>query len=163
MTNRECSNAQEHMVAKLLSWKVVSGSGARACHPGDVESGSWLGECKTHVKQHVPVCFKHDVWVKICDEAASRYKYPILFCDDGVRKPDHTWCIFSAHVLPDLVDGVNYPFPIQTNVTFSHKALINELSTCPDSLIKVMWNNNLMCLCTLSKFAVLADDMGWNQ
>lgn len=163
MTNRQCSDAQECMVAKLLSWKVVSGSGASACHPGDVRSDTWLGECKTHVVQHVPVCFKQSVWLKICQEAASQYKYPILFCDDGVRKLDHTWCLFPISVLEGYMDVIEYPFAVKVNLSFNHREMVSKLSGFLDSLINVTWCDQKLCLCTLHQFYMIASDMGWTK
>ena len=49
------SERQEKYIANQLGWDVVTGSGARDCHPGDVKSDAYLGECKTHttVKKYI--------------------------------------------------------------------------------------------------------------
>lgn len=95
MTTKFFSSKQERMVADFLGWSVVSGSGARDCHPGDITSDEWLGECKTHEKPGHRIVFWTKVWNKICDEAASKHRYPILIVDDGSQKLDNTWVMFN--------------------------------------------------------------------
>lgn len=95
LTKKEASSKQEHRIAAALGWKVTSGSGARAFYPGDVSSDVWLGECKTHVDLS-PVLFYFSVWEKICDEAASQFKRPVLFIDNGSQQLSKTWCILNT-------------------------------------------------------------------
>ena len=61
----------------------MSGSGARPLHPGDIVSEYWLGECKTHTSRCELWVFHFDVWAKICEEAQSQFKHPVLFVDNG--------------------------------------------------------------------------------
>ena len=42
MSTKDFSSVQEHSIANSLGWKVVSGSGARNFHPGDIVSESGL-------------------------------------------------------------------------------------------------------------------------
>lgn len=107
LTKKEASSKQEHNIADALGWKVTSGSGARAFYPGDVSSDAWLGECKTHLGA-TPVLFYWSVWNKIVDEAASQFKRPVLFVDNGTRDLNYTWCMVST--ILDY-DGEIYTIP----------------------------------------------------
>lgn len=99
------SDKQEKMVASYLGWRQVTGSGARPNHPGDVISDSWLGECKTHATKKKTVVFILDFWDKIADEAASRFKRPALFVDDGTQKAENTLVMIKcSSSLTSLVD-----------------------------------------------------------
>lgn len=92
LTKKEASSKQEHRIAEALGWEVTSGSGSRAFYPGDVSSDMWLGECKTHISVQ-PAIFYFSVWDKICDEAASQFKRPVLFVDNGTQQLARTWCM----------------------------------------------------------------------
>lgn len=89
------SDMQEKRVAQFLGWKQVSGSGARAGRPGDVEGERFLGECKTHTKPGAKLHFNRRVWNKLSDEAMVRFRSPILIVDDGSQNINHTWCMFT--------------------------------------------------------------------
>lgn len=121
MATKDFSSKQEKMVADLLGWSVVAGSGAAACYPGDIISDDWLGECKTHVESGKKIFFSKSVWNKICDEAAVKRRFPVLFVDDGSQRSDRTWCLFKKNRL-DLDECACYPLPIRkaTNITFEH-------------------------------------------
>ena len=95
LTKKEASSKQEHNIADALGWKVTSGSGARAFYLGDVSSDAWLGECKTHLGA-TPVLFYWSVWDKIVDEAASQFKRPVLFVDNGTQDLNTTWCMTNT-------------------------------------------------------------------
>lgn len=97
MSTKDFSSKQEKKLANCLGWSVVSGSGAAACHPGDIESDSWLGECKTHVTPGHSISFSKSVWEKIKNEAFSKCKAPVLFVDDGSQEPCNTWCMMPAN------------------------------------------------------------------
>lgn len=101
MSTKDFSNVQEKSVAKYLGWKVVTGSGAAACHPGDIESDEFLGECKTHTKPGHRLVFDHKVWNKLCEEAVFKHRWPVLVTDDGSQSIDKTWCM----ILPLCVDA----------------------------------------------------------
>lgn len=100
MTTKDFSSKQEKMIADFLGWKVVSGSGARACHPGDIVGDDWLGECKTHTTRDNPIFFSSTVWEKIGHEAQFTHRNPVLFSDDGSQKIDKTWCMINQFAVP---------------------------------------------------------------
>lgn len=120
MNNKTCSSAQERMIAQSLCWQVVTGSGSRECYPGDVISDEWLGECKTHNSLVDTISFMKSHWMKISDEAASKFRFPVLFVDNGSQKIDHTWALFKfkgcdlsafkAEITPDINSKVNIRF-----------------------------------------------------
>lgn len=101
MPTKDFSSVQENRVADYLGFNVVSGSGARDCHPGDIIGKDWLGECKTHMSIVPRIQFKLDVWKKICDEATAKHRYPVLVVDDGSQKIDRTWVMVKASSLPN--------------------------------------------------------------
>lgn len=122
------SAIQEKLVADYLGWKVVSGSGARAGFPGDVYSDMWLGECKTHTKPGQKIRFNLKVWDKISDEAQAKFKFPVLFVDDGSQKLDMTWCMIpytrigssSEYVVCDL------DLDFSANILFDHSCMMQQ-------------------------------------
>lgn len=99
---KECSRKQEKLIANLLDWNVVSGSGARNLYPGDIQSDEWLGECKTHTTPGHKIVFFKTVWEKIVDEAIAKHRFPALFVDDGSQAISNTWVMYNT--LP----GVEY-------------------------------------------------------
>ena len=118
------SNKQENMIANLLGWSVVSGSGAAAGHPGDISSDDWLGECKTHISPGKQIVFYSDTWSKIVEEATSKFKYPVLFVDDGSQTTYNTWCAFPyKSIAPTDSMIVPYPFKLSKNISFNSKKL----------------------------------------
>ena len=122
------SNYQETGVAQALGWKVVPGSGSRHLYPGDVSSANWLGECTTHVYDNYTIQFNCRVWQKICNEARSRFKQPVLFVDDGSHLLDRTWAMFSTTVgLPEGTIISEYPYNIRKNIVFSGGELGNRI------------------------------------
>ena len=126
MTNKEASELQETRLAKILGWRRVSGSGARSNYPGDIESDQYLGECKTHTAAIRTITFVKGVWDKIRDEAASRFKNPVLLVDDGTQSPLGTWCLLATTDLCDVV-VVDFPFGIGKNISFSARELKDRL------------------------------------
>ena len=119
MATKDYSYKQEHKIAAALGWHVVTGSGSRVGHPGDIIGEQWLGECKTHVSGNHPITFKASVWNKIKDEATAVFKYPVLFVDDGSQELSKTWCIVSNTVKVSDVCIVDYPYKIKSNLTFN--------------------------------------------
>lgn len=99
MTNKEASCNQEHMVAKFLGWKVVTGSGARPFRPGDVQNDNYLVECKTHTKEQKNIVFYRKHWEKIVIESRSINKYPALIVDDGSQRVENTWVMIPKRVI----------------------------------------------------------------
>ena len=100
MSTKDFSSVQENRVANYLGFSVVSGSGARDCHPGDIIGKDWLGECKTHVSKVPRIYFKLDVWKKICDEATAKHRYPVLVVDEGSQEIKNTWVMIKVSSLP---------------------------------------------------------------
>lgn len=127
------SNKQEKMIASYLGWSVVSGSGARDFHPGDIISDDWIGECKTHVKLQDNIVFYKQHWLKIQKEALSVNKYPALFVDNGSQQIDKTWVVFNVKLIqPDECDIVEIPkIHVNTNMMFKEcevRTIYNTLS-----------------------------------
>ena len=115
------SNKQESNLASILGWKQIGGSGATPCAPGDIRASEWLGECKTHTKQH-SIYFDAGVWAKIKDEAFGHNKKPVLFVDDGTQKESHTWCLCLEHnINQSALISVKLPFAVRKNITFDHE------------------------------------------
>ena len=121
------SSKQENAIADYLGWRVVSGSGARDCHPGDIVSDSWLGECKTHTSSGRQISFNKFVWHKICEEAQSKFKFPVLFVDDGSQSISKTWCLFSYTLICKssytTIDEMHL-YPKKTNIVFDHSEMM---------------------------------------
>ena len=93
------SSKQENRVAQYLGWSVVSGSGSRDFHPGDVIGDDWLGECKTHTSIQATITFYHKHWKKIQEEALQCNRYPALFVDNGSQKLDSTWVLYPCRLV----------------------------------------------------------------
>ena len=95
----------------------MSGSGARYCSPGDVRSEQFLGECKTHVSRTPKIEFRLDYWKKICDEATSHGKIPIMFADDGSQSVDNTYCIVpEAPIDTSEFEVIEFPVGVKSNI-----------------------------------------------
>ena len=116
VNKKDYSKAQETTVADFLDWSRVSGSGARPTHPGDIVSDEWLGECKTHTSRGQKVKFEYKVWAKLVDEAASQFKSPAYFSDDGSQFVENCWVMFPVRDLPSDVLVVQIP---DANSSFS--------------------------------------------
>ena len=142
------STKQENLIADYLGWKVVTGSGARAFHPGDVVSDQWLGECKTHTEPFSNLRFDFDVWTKISREAASQFKKPVLFVDDGSQTIERTWCLFdvSSYSLREIpiIDYTNC-----SSMTFKYFELEEKSKSGP---VFVRNLNMIMCILSLKNF-----------
>lgn len=125
------SSIQEKRLASALGWQTVSGSGSRACRPGDIHSSIWLGECKTHTESNKNIQFKFSVWNKIRDEAISQFKYPVLFVDDGSQLPAKTWCMTSVFQEPTLhsdIQYIEYPYKVlKSGISFNHDDMLDIL------------------------------------
>ena len=94
-STKSYSTKQEHLIADALGWKVVSASGARNFHPGDIRSSKWLGECKTHTAESSTIIFKEDTWMKLEAEADSEHLDPAYFVDNGTQSLTNTWVMFD--------------------------------------------------------------------
>ena len=138
MDTKTYSKAQEIKLSRALGWKRVSGSGSRPGVPGDIEGPEWLGECKTHMSRTNRVKFCSDVWDKIADEAAAKFKRPALFVDDGSQLLDYTWVLILACDHP----GTGIPYPPQsreisqgTDISFVDRSLKTYLHEHDMSLL----------------------------
>lgn len=119
------SSKQERLIASELGWEVVTGSGARDCHPGDIISDAWLGECKTHTAPGKPIKFDATVWKKISDEAQSKFKYPVLFVDDGSQTVETTWCLFPCNLVSAPGSkSVELDISVRRNLSFAHANMV---------------------------------------
>lgn len=159
MSTKDFSSKQEKMIASVLGWKVVAGSGAAACHPGDVISDMWLGECKTHVEKGHKIFFDKRVWEKIKAEAFVKHRFPVLFTDDGTQLSKNTWCLcFKNHVelgetvISSITKGVN------KNISFSGESQglqAMNLHRTSDKLpvFSCRWGDDEVIICQLYVFA----------
>lgn len=129
------SNKQEKLVASYLSMKVVSGSGAADCHPGDVQNEDWLCECKTHVESGKKIMFNLKVWSKICDEAMYKFKNALLVVDDGSQTIENTWVMFDTNCgLCSECKKVPLPGIVKSNITFDSTRMKEHYkSICKDN------------------------------
>lgn len=100
VATKDYSNKQEALIANYLGWKRVSASGARDCHPGDITSEEWLGECKTHTKPIKEIRFLYSQWSKICEEAMTQRRFPVMFVDNGTQAIPSTWCMVREFQVP---------------------------------------------------------------
>lgn len=108
MATKDYSNKQEELIAKYLGWDRVSASGARNFYPGDIKSEEWLGECKTHTKPIKEIRFVYTQWTKICEEAMTSHRLPIMFVDNGTQAISGTWCMVREfQILHDPVEYVS--------------------------------------------------------
>ena len=73
-STRYYSAKQENAVAKIVSGRVSSNSGASMFQKGDVRTDDYLIECKTSVKEVNSVSIKKDWLTKIKQEAFSQNK-----------------------------------------------------------------------------------------
>ena len=108
MATKDYSNKQETVIAKYLGWDRVSASGARNFYPGDIKSDEWLGECKTHTKPIKEIRFVYAQWTKICEEAMTSHRLPVMFVDNGTQAISGTWCMVREFQIPhDPIEYIN--------------------------------------------------------
>lgn len=132
LNKKQFSNKQEKNVADALGWSVVSGSGARLTEVGDVRSDEWLCECKTHTTPNHAISFNLNVWAKLRNEAAAKFKYPVLIVDDGSQSLDRTWCMFRLNVfdlVKDDIAVVSLPMQRAININFKYDELLTQVGT----------------------------------
>ena len=155
-STKEVAEDQEKMVANYLGWKRVTGSGARPGYPGDVEGENWLGECKTHMVPGKPVKFDFNVWEKIANEAASRFKRPVLFADNGMQDSESTWVMFIPDNIHLFTENV-----IECHNDVSYSASLTKLEEYYDDS-PYIWmvlkhKNDAFAIMPLSEFKKYAD------
>lgn len=143
------SSNQEKYIANKLGWECVSASGSRDCHPGDIKSDTWIGECKTHIKIAKNITIKKSWWDKIIEESITSHKFPALFVDNGDIK--NLWVVVYDLEKIENYDIIDIPLTIQTNIIFN----IGQL---PDNIIYRIkpWNYKLN-FALLMKFEIFCE------
>ena len=150
MATKDYSSKQEKMISDVLDWDCVVASGARACHPGDVIDDNWLGECKTHVVSGKRIKFSYKELSKICEEATSKFRMPILFVDDGSQKESNTWCMVNTKTAP-----FDYPVKSRTvsrSSLFLDDKLIESCDATPSHILRFEFNGDDVLVMRLSTF-----------
>jgi hypothetical protein len=159
------SNRQEAAVADFLGWKRTSASGARPFDKGDIQSEEYCGECKTFCREVASISFKYSDWQKICKEALSCMKKPVLFTDDGSQKVENTYCIVPTKfcIFPDgrtinyRVASSSCHFGVsEKRITVAKKAVEDALSGGFDGVTFCEWGDQL-CIMRLSTFKSMLD------
>lgn len=151
MATKDYSNAQEEMVSTYLQWDRVAASGGASFVCGDVISDKFLGECKTHIEQGSKIVFRQDVWQKLCDECVSVGRLPVLFVDDGSRKPYNTYCItrkpVDMSILPKnefYIQDYNVNYKKQLN--FDPMKLQRKINKKDNSLFVIRWVEDVLLM-----------------
>lgn len=148
------SSKQENMISKLLGWSVVSGSGSRSLHPGDIVAEEWLGECKTHETSGHRITFTYSVWKKITDEAVSKFKFPALFVDDGSQNISDTWCMFRQrpgipHYLVDYITKECKTFTFSSSELYAYRSTFGWNNP---TMFQIKWNGETVYVANLLDF-----------
>ena len=166
MNNKYYSDRQEKMIADYLGWKQVIGSGSRPFTPGDVGSYNWLGECKTHDTEKPTIVFLKSHWLKICEEAAAKHRYPILFKDNGTQRSENTWIMLPLSVfnpaIVNVIEGLKNTSTKGTSLTFKladAKQLYRSNSVEGKyNLFKITWAGRDLAVIPLSTFRDFIED-----
>ena len=153
------SSRQESMVASFLGWSIVTGSGSRPFHPGDVGDEYYLGECKTSEVETDRIKIMKSHWQKISNEAMGAHKIPVLFVDNGTQKPDGTFCVMrrlrniSAEIYPDIrISG--------SSASFSMKSVLPFMSEHCHRFAADIFGESLVVF-TLSEFKEYISENRW--
>lgn len=157
ISKKEASMKQERQISDFLGWRRVSGSGARPNTPGDIESSDWLGECKTHVTANHKIHFDDKIWNKIADEAASKFKRPAYFVDDGSQRLSRTWVLFPMQDTP--LDVMEYAYPdckgsINFETAYMKQHILNTITGTKFTKLvyKVKLSNKFLMMADLDTF-----------
>jgi len=137
---KSISTQQENMVADYLGWKTVVASGARDFHKGDVVSSEWLGECKTHIKKVDKISFYLSDYLKIFNEAMSKFKKPILICDDGTQTVKGTYVLISFKHVPDWV-YMSFKFHMIFEPSRTNIHIVGKMKDEFDGYIFTKWSD----------------------
>lgn len=155
LATKDCSSRQEKLIANYLGWKRVVASGARACHPGDISSDTWLGECKTHMRPGARIKFVFKEWAKIYEEATSKFKFPALFVDDGSQTIENTWCMLNAKTtLAKSVPEHEFQIVAKSSLFLDADA-INECDSSKRKMLLYNFNGELVVVLRLSTFKTI--------
>lgn len=168
MATKDFSSVQESKVAAALGWKVVSGSGARPCVPGDVKSDKWLGECKTHTEKGQKIFFDLAVWNKIQHEADVQHRSPALIVDDGSQDLNRTWVLCrQISISYEDMAAVDPNFTIRKNVSFDHVKVLEYMKSLYKSsggsivfnhmCIELNWGGQDICILPFNEFMEVYD------
>ena len=149
--NKYFSNKQESMIADYLGWGQVTGSGARPFAPGDVNSYQWLGECKTHDTERANIVFLKRHWFKICEEAWSKSRYPVLFVDNGTQTSQNTWVMTTLSMFDpsrtNVIEGLRNTSTKGNSLTFdiSSATALHKSGSLSDkfNVFKLHWDKDL--------------------
>ena len=151
IATKDYSIKQEKLIADYLNWKCVVASGARACHPGDIKSDYWLGECKTHVTTGNRIKFMYKEWAKICEEAMSKFRFPVLFVDDGSQQIATTWCMINSKTVPiDIQPTVEQT--VARSSLFVSEQMMDLCDHSHDKMLKFNFNGDAVLVMRLSTF-----------
>lgn len=156
---KELSSKQETMIAKYLDWNVVSGSGARSFHPGDIVSDDYLGECKTHMTKQSKIVFYRDFWDKIKNEAMSQFKTPVLFVDNGTQTIEFTYCVLPYSAIPFEFNSykcLEAPYVCNHNITLGITA--KSINVEDNLIYKVNWKGEFVALLNLQLFKSIVNN-----
>ena len=153
------SSRQESMVASFLGWSVVTGSGSRPFHPGDVGDEHYLGECKTSEVETDRIKIMKSHWKKISNEAMGAHKIPVLFVDNGTQKPDGTFCVTRRL---NRISAESYPAIriSDSSASFSMKSAMAFLSEHDYRFAVDIFGEKLVVF-TLSKFKEYLSENRW--
>ena len=153
------SSRQESMVASFLGWSVVTGSGSRPFHPGDVGDEHYLGECKTSEVETDRIKIMKSHWKKISNEAMGAHKIPVLFVDNGTQKPDGTFCVTRRL---NRISAESYPAIriSDSSASFSMKSAMAFLSEHDYRFAADLFGEKLVVF-TLSKFKEYLSENRW--
>lgn len=168
MATKDFSSVQESKVADALGWKVVTGSGARPCVPGDVRSDKWLGECKTHTEPGQRIFFDLAVWEKIQHEADVQHRSPALIVDDGSQDLNKTWVLCRAvSISYEDMAQVDPNFAIRKNISFDHTKVADYMKslykTSGGSIVfnhmcmEIRWGGQIVCVLPFTEFMKVND------
>ena len=154
------SDKQEKLISSMLGWSVVSGSGSRSCHPGDVTNRYWLGECKTKTSVSKTISFSFNHWNKICGEATAMKKVPALFVDDGSQTASSTWVLLRrccAAIFNIKFEEVAFKCTNSKSISFKQAEAVKALEAVNSNRPKVLkpCEDTELCIMHFSTFCDL--------
>jgi len=164
--NKIYSDRQEKMIANYLGWKQVVGSGSRPFIPGDVNAYDWLGECKTHDTEKPTIIFMKQHWLKICEEATAKHRFPVLFKDNGTQRADNTWVMTVSNVFDpsiiNIISGLKNTSVKGNSLTFNlaDTSELYKKNSVSDKLnaFKFCWEGRELVVMPLSTFKDFIED-----
>ena len=166
MNNKYYSDRQEKMIAKYLGWNQVRGSGSKPSSPGDVREYTFLGECKTHDTEKTNISFLKSHWVKICEEASAKHKFPVLFKDNGTQLASDTWVmtplsLFNPSIV-NIIDGLKNTSKKDASFSFNlsnaKELYRNDSVDGKYNVFKHTWNDRDLAIMPLSTFRCFVEE-----